>query len=941
MNALVRKEIRLLLPAWITAMLLVLSPLMLGRLIDDNEPAGVTNMLTMFGVAIGSVVLGLAGMGRELASRTFSLVLTQPRPRQEFWRAKLGILALSLIPFALFLGLVSQRFVPQGDRLEMALIWLLTVCVAVTGGMWTTLLFRQIIAAFWISLLLPIAILFLVVGLGDEVAEATTRNSIAIVLLMTYSVAGYWFAHWQFRHAQDVAWTGRIVALPGAERWLPWKSRETVRLTMHPLRALLGKEFHFQQVSFLLAGLLLLLQVAVLLIQKFATLKENSVLATIVQVFWGIWIVMPLVVGCSAVAEERKLGTHEPQICLPVSRTWQFSVKVFVTLICSILLGAVVPVLLKVINPGRESHSLDFAGGWTLACIGLGVVAFYASSLTQQLLQSFGVAVGTIVMGGFLANWFMGSFSRGHSSFSLLGVNLWQGPLVLLVGAGVMLLFAVGYTWRRLRWLWLGLAALTALLLSQGKILSVLNGGLATSSSGGYKALTAIGVAAALCPVALTLALAANNFKHTQVSRAIWRRNAAIWLGCFALTGVLTALAYNRVWELAMTFEPPAGAPRLGGSVQPVITPNFVNKPMLVLLLVLLPDGRVCSYQAYEPIPHTGSSQANDSEPGWRPIENPRVKFVGGSNWVAIATTSREAVGVKSDGSLWRAPWFEQVDAPGNIVPPGSPRQKGSTLRPIEMKFERIGSESAWTTVAASWQHCIALKRDGTIWGWGDNSNLQLGDGPKFNNTPMQISQATNWIAVYAGNGHSYAVNRQQEIWKWGKFTAYNGDPFHRKSEDGPVKLNIKVSGVRDVSTGNNDFDLVLDAEGNLWGLGCLPPALSDDGFNTGFFSEPERLSGANWSAVSWDWLAFIGLKADGTLWLRSRDPYNLPLPKLAQLGQRTDWIAVRADWEGVFALAKDGTLCRFGNQTFSERMELLAPTRRVTWSINLLDATK
>lgn len=940
MNALVRKEIRLLLPAWITALLLVLAPLLLGQLIDGNEPAGVINRLTMFGVAIGGIVLGLAGIGRELASHTFSMILAQPRPRGELWRAKLSVLIVSLIPIALFLGLVSLRFFRSEERADVALTWLLTVCVAVTGGLWTTLLFRQIIAAFWISLLLPLAILFPIVSLGDEVAEETTRNYIATVLLVAYSIAGYLFARWQFRHTQDTAWTGGVVSLPSVDRWLPWKRPETVRSKMHPLRALLGKEFHFQQVSFLLAGLLLLLQIMVLLIQKFVTLNENSVLATIVQMFWGIWIVMPLVVGCSAVAEERKLGTHEPQICLPVSCTWQFSVKVFVTLICSILLGAVVPVLVEVINPGRESHSLDFAGGWTLACLCLTVIAFYASSLTQQLLQSFGTAIGMIVVGGFLANWFMGSFSRGHNSFSLFGVNLWQGPLVLLIGAGVMLLFAAGHTWRRLRWLWLGLAALTALLLSKGKLLSLLDGGLATTTDGGFKAITLLGMAAALCPVALTLALAANNFKHTRISRAIWRRNAAIWLGCFALTGVLTALAYNRVWELAMTFEPPAGAPRLSGPVQPAIARIVVDRPTLVLL----PDGRLCSYQAYERVPRADSTQTN-SEPGWRPTENPRVEFVGGSNWVAIATTSREAVGVKADGSLWSAPWFKQVDAQGNIAPFhwGSVQKKGSTISPTELKFGRVGSESAWVTVAASWQHCVALKRDGTIWGWGDNWNQQLSDGPKFvTNAPMQISQATNWIAVYAGNGYSYAVNRQQEIWKWGKFTAYNGDPFHRKSEDGPVKLNIKVSGVRDVSAGNIDLDLVLDAEGNLWGLGSLPPALSGEGFNTRFFSEPKRLSGANWSAVSYDWHALIGLKADGALWLqRSRDPYNLPLPKLAQLGQRTDWIAVRPDWEADFALAKDGTLCRFGNQTLFERMELLAPTRRVTWSINLLDATK
>ena len=391
------------------------------------------------------------------------------------------------------------------------------------------------------------------------------------------------------------------MSLPSVERWLPWKRTETVRPKTHPLRALLGKEFQFQQVSFLLAGLLLLVQIAMLLLQKFVNLEAIIPCSRrSCNIFWGIWIVMPLLVGCSAVAEERKLGTLEPQLCLPVSRAWQFGVKVFVTLVCGTVLGALVPVLVEVINPGRGSHPLEFAAGWTLACICLAFVSFYASSLTHQLLQALGAAIGIIVAGLFLTTWFVGSFSRGRDAFSLFGATLWQGPLVLFVGAAVMLLFAMGHSWRRLRWVWAGLLALVGVAVLRGDIQAVLAGGLATESYGGFKAITLIGVAAALCPVALTLALAAKNFKHTQTSLSLWWRNSATWLGCFALTGIITTLVYNRVWELAMPFEPPAGAPRLSGSVRPVITgfsfdegPNFV----------LLPDGRLCSYKGDERIP--------------------------------------------------------------------------------------------------------------------------------------------------------------------------------------------------------------------------------------------------------------------------------------------------------------------------------------------------
>lgn len=940
MNALVRKEIRLLLPVWITALLLIVAPIPLGQLCDFNEAttylySSATAKLTLLGLAVGCSLLGLAGFGREMSSHTFSLLLSQPRSRREFWRAKTSVLLGALVILALFLGLGNRQCIPPPERGETTLLWLLTAGVAVTGGLWTTLLFRQIITSFWISVLLPFAILASVMSLDDDVAEARTRNIIVTLLLLAYSVAGYFFARWQFRHAQDTAWTGGNLSLPSAGRWLPGKRTKTARPKMHPLRALLGKEFQFQQVSFLLAGLLLVVQVAVLLVQKFVNLNENSVRAMIVQHFWGIWIVMPLLVGGSAVAEERKLGTLEPQLCLPVSRAWQFAVKVFVTLVCGTMLGALVPALVDVNNPGRGSDPVAFAAGWALACVCLAFVAFYASSLTHQLLQALGAAVGMIVIGLFLANWFIGSFSRGRDAFSLFGATLWQGPLVLFVGAVVMLLFAMGHSWRRLRWFWAGLLALVGVAVLRGDVQAVLAGGLATESYGGVKAITLIGVAAALCPVALTLALAAKNFKHAQTSLSLWWRNSATWLSCFVLTGIITTLVYNRVWELAMPFEPPAGALRLSGSMRPVVTGGFLTEGPS---FVLFPDGRLCSYRADERIPPPIPS----SVPDLRAIKNPTIEFLGDSNWVAVATTRRELIGVQSDGSLWTAAWSKRVDKEGNVVPlhTGSPSEKGTTVRAMPLKLERFGSESNWAMIAASWHHCVALKRDGTIWGWGDNSNQQLGSGARFiTNAPVQMGQATNWSAVYAGNGHSYAVNREGEIWKWGKFPT---DIYSRKMEEGPVKLNIKVPGIRSFSTGDNNLDLILDTDGNLWGLGLIPPALRGEGYGMEYFAEPRRLGGTNWLAVSCSWQGLLGVKTDGTLWLqRSRDFYNWPLPKLVQLGRRTDWIAVKADWETDLALAKDGTICRFGDVSSRHQIELLAPTRRVTWSLNLLDAAK
>ena len=48
------------------------------------------------------------------------------------------------------------------------------------------------------------------------------------------------------------------------------------------------------------------------------------------------------------------------------------------------------------------------------------------------------------------------------------------------------------------------------------------------------------------------------------------------------------------------------------------------------------------------------------------------------------------------------------------------------TLHPARC---RRGQATNWQAVAAGWYHTVALKGDGTLWGWGDNRYGRLGNG--------------------------------------------------------------------------------------------------------------------------------------------------------------------------------------------------------------------
>src|SRR5207245_2154907 len=136
-----------------------------------------------------------------------------------------------------------------------------------------------------------------------------------------------------FFRAQDVHWTGGTVAMPG---WLKMRrglARTELKQGLRPRAALLAKEFQLHQPHLVIAGVLAMAHLGMIVARKAGSgFPDSPVLEFLTGQFWVLWLVMPLLIGCTAVAEERKLGTLEAQLCLPARRRTQFATKFIVAL---------------------------------------------------------------------------------------------------------------------------------------------------------------------------------------------------------------------------------------------------------------------------------------------------------------------------------------------------------------------------------------------------------------------------------------------------------------------------------------------------------------------------------------------------------------------------------------------------------------------------------
>src|SRR5450756_240365 len=201
MNALVKKEIRLLLPSWLMAMLLAV-PSICTRM-DDGIPV----VLLFFGLAM----MGLASLGRESSLNTFSQLLAQPAERLRIWKIKLSVLAVAFLAVAGVWRLaVVLSFKDYGngpadpDASEAVLVaGCMVIAATFSGGLWAALLLRQIAGAFWLTLLVPATL----AGCTTAFVSTSQPGSGVIVALCIiiglYSIGGFLFARWLFFRAQD------------------------------------------------------------------------------------------------------------------------------------------------------------------------------------------------------------------------------------------------------------------------------------------------------------------------------------------------------------------------------------------------------------------------------------------------------------------------------------------------------------------------------------------------------------------------------------------------------------------------------------------------------------------------------------------------------------------------------------------------------------------
>lgn len=234
------------------------------------------------------------------------------------------------------------------------------------------------------------------------------------------------------------------------------------------------------------------------------------------------------------------------------------------------------------------------------------------------------------------------------------------------------------------------------------------------------------------------------------------------------------------------------------------------------------------------------------------------IRVAGLTNVVQVASNESGGLALRADGTVWG--W-------------GTSYALGRLDGPLVATPERITALSGVASIAASNLTSYAVRSDGTVWSWGRNDFGMLGTGSTaIAGTPAQIAALTGVVEISTNLTNAYVLRSDGSVWSWGSNTSGQLGTNSTASQSAvPVRIT-SLSGVTSVYagdswlTGEGAAHAVL-ADGGVWSWGVNTLGQLGANSTASLSRVPVAVAGLTGVTELAGGRTMYALRSDGTVW--------------------------------------------------------------------------
>lgn len=280
--------------------------------------------------------------------------------------------------------------------------------------------------------------------------------------------------------------------------------------------------------------------------------------------------------------------------------------------------------------------------------------------------------------------------------------------------------------------------------------------------------------------------------------------------------------------------------------------------------------------------------------------------------WASASAGDSYTMAITTSGSLWG--WGANTN-----------RQVGAGVATsIVSSPTQVGTDTDWYKVVAGTQHTLAIKKDGTLWSWGRNSEGQLGLGDTtLRSLPVQVG--STWKDIAVGSFTTVGIKTDGTLWSWGDNDPTLGQGAGAIDRSLPVQIG-NATNWKNIF-GNQTHYMATNTLDEIWTWGYGGNNILGQGADSSWKSSPVQVGTLKtWVSASTGKYHSLAIKNDGTLWgwgynirgaLGQNDTVTRSLP--TQIGTASNWLYTHGGQDFTFAIDRSGSFYAWGDNDIGQ----------------------